>query len=126
MVDGRYWDTNSRQERLLDGWGFVCSCSLCEDGKEEETRTKIRTLQDSMREECDHELDSIPWTRLCSLQGEVVSMVRTLVCAPILLLRELQSWIHLAQLARKEEEVEAVMVEYRDLVEKVKIGKAAR
>ena len=31
-VEGRYCDKHTRQQKLAEGWGFKCCCSLCTSG----------------------------------------------------------------------------------------------
>ena len=126
MVDCRYSTSDDRRTRLSSGWGFLCSCLLCSGGGEEQTRTRVRSLQDQMRSLCEQEPEQLDWSALARLQGEVVGQVQGLVCAPILLLRECQSLVHLCQLARDREGVEGAVEEWRARVGEVAVPRASR
>ena len=126
MVDGRFWHTAARRARLQEGWGFFCSCDLCSWGGEEEVKAGLRALQEEMVARCGEEPGSLDWGELARLQGEVVAAVRGLHSAPILLLRELRSLVHLAQLAREEDRLKGALYEWRERVGEVGVARAGR
>ena len=52
---------------------------------------------------CDCALEDIDWSQLASHQLQVLQLVSSLSCAPLLLPRECQSLANLSQLARLED-----------------------
>ena len=63
-------------------------------------------IQADMTTECDQSPETVSWSRLCSLQSELVELVRQLTCSQLLLVRELKSLANLAQLGRREDIIE--------------------
>lgn len=149
LVEGRFSDRPTRQTRLRDGWGFYCSCSLCKgenlnihQQKQEILKQEIVIIQSDMTNECDQNPATVSWSRLCTLQSELVELVMQLSCGQLLLCRELKSLTHLAQLARREDIIENALNswdliiqdlgverwrrEYNALIEKLKKWKQKR
>ena len=149
LVEGRFSDRPTRQTRLRDGWGFYCSCSLCKgenlnihQQKQEILKQEIVIVQSDMTNECDQNPATVSWSRLCTLQSELVELVMQLSSGQLLLGRELKSLAHLAQLARREDILENALNswdltiqdlgverwrrEYNALIEKVKKWKQKR
>jgi hypothetical protein len=124
IVEGRFSDKNARQTRIKDGWEFECKCQLCTNSGEEDLKQQIRELQSEMTSECDQTLDHIDWDRLSQLQLKLIHLVRQLTCAPLLLPREYQSLVHLAQLGRDRQVVEWAMEEWKELVDKLNVKRA--
>ena len=113
LVEGRFSDRPTRQTRLRDGWGFYCNCSLCKgenlnihQQKQEILKQEIVIIQSDMTNECDQNPATVSWSRLCTLQSELVELVMQLSCGQLMLGRELKSLAHLAQLARREDILE--------------------
>ena len=73
---------------------------------------------------CDQALEHIDWDRLCQLQVQLIQLVRQLSCAALLLAREYQSAVHLAQLGRDKMVVEWAMGEWKELVDKLQVKRA--
>ena len=149
LVEGRFSDRPTRQDRLREGWGFYCSCSLCQgenlnihQQKQEILKQEIVIIQSDMISECDQNPANVSWDKLCALQSELVKLVGQLSCGQLLLARELKSLAHLAQLARREDILENTLNswdliiqelgverwrrEYNFLVEKLKKWKLKR
>jgi len=126
MVECRFSCTLERQNRLKEGWAFMCNCSICTTGEEEGVRETVRGLQEQMRSLCDTHPDKIDWGKLWQLQNAVVESVRCLSCAPILLLRELHSLANLAQLARQKDGVAKAVEDWRDAVAAIGVPRAQR
>merc|ERR1712181_11507 len=126
MVECRFSSTLERQKRLKEGWAFPCNCTICTTGEEEVARERVRGLQKEMRSLCDIQPDQIDWRGLWQLQHGVVESVRSLCCAPILLLRELHSLANLAQLARQKDGVERAVEDWRNIVTAIGVPRAQR
>ena len=95
-------------------------------GNEEETKLKIRLIQEEMRQFCDTHIDQISWSSLASHQHQVVTLVSTLSCAPLLLPRECQSLANLAQLARKQELQQKALDLWKEVLLKRKVAQAIK
>jgi len=134
IVEARFQDKSVRQARLLDGWGFHCVCSLCTydpspdlckiQEREERTKSDIRKIQHEMTQECDRNPALVNWRTLCSLQKEIVDLVSSLVSAQLLLFREYNSLVHLAQLARDETLLRQTSEQWQQLLTELNVERA--
>ena len=95
-------------------------------GEEEDVKLRINAIQSEMRNICDTSLDRINWTGLVEYQDQVLDLVTTLSCAPLLLPRECQSLANLAQLARKEVLVEKAQHLWKEVLERRKVSQALK
>ena len=141
-VEGRYCDKATRQQKLAEGWGFKCCCSLCTSGgeisrifsvgivtvagAEEELKSRIRALQLGMVAACEASPARVDWAALARAQEEVVAAVSGLACAPLLLPRECQSLANLAQLARLPHLLTGALELWQEVIHRRKIKQAIK
>lgn len=123
-VEGRYSSTEIRQEMLMKGWGFLCLCPLCESGSEDDLKSEIRNIQKEMISECDISIDEIDWVSMAHHQEQIVEIVKKLSAAPLLLPRECNSLVNLAQLARKSQLQDKALIIWENAIDKLKIEKS--
>lgn len=120
-VEGRYSDTETRQGMLMKGWGFQCRCFLCESRSEDDLKLNIRNIKKEMILECEKSIDEIDWCLMALHQEKILDNVQKLSCAPLLLPRECQSLVNLAQLARKAQLQEKALDLWRMVIDKLNI-----
>lgn len=125
-VEGRYSDKDTRQQKLAEGWGFKCCCSLCTSGAEEEIKSRIRALQLGMVAACEASPARVDWAALARAQEKVVAAVGGLACAPLLLPRECQSLANLAQLARRPHLLTQALELWLEVLHRRKIKQAIK
>jgi len=132
IVEARFLDKSVRQARLLDGWGFHCVCPLCAfnpdlfemQEREERTKCEIRKIQHEMTQECDRNPALVNWRTLSSLQKEILDLVSSLVSAQLLLFREYNSLVHLAQLAREKTLLSQTLEQWEQLLKELNVERA--
>ena len=124
LVEGRFSDRPTRQAMLQEGWGFSCNCFLCagenlnvDQQIQEILKQEIVIIQADMISECDQSPETVSWSRLCSLQSELVELVMQLTCSQLLPVRELKSLVNLAQLARREDIIENTLHSWDFIIE---------
>jgi len=133
LVEGRFSDRPTRQAMLREGWGLSCNCSLCagenldiDQQKQEILKQEIVIIQADMTAECDQSPETVSWSRLCTLQSELVQLVMQLMCSQLLLVRELKSLANLAQLARKEDILENTLQSWAMIIEELGVERWRR
>ena len=95
-------------------------------GEEEDVKLQINIIQSEMRNLCDTSIERIHWTDLAEYQDQVLDLVSTLSCAPLLLPRECQSLANLAQLARNEGLVDKAKHLWKEVLERRKVSQALK
>ena len=120
------WTLSIRLNILFEKIIFNLQIYKLDSGKEEDTKMRIRNIQDEMREFCDTNIDKINWSSLASHQDQIVELVSTLSCAPLLLPRECQSLANLSQLARNPELQQKALDLWKDVLHNRKVAQAIK
>ena len=119
-----YLNKDGRQKELKK-WGFICNCSSCTLGGEEDLINATAKIEKEIRQHVSKtKSDKIKtdWAKLAQMQDEVVTNLQQLSFSILLLPMEIVDLVCMAQIGRQQHLVVKAMELLGDVIEKRKVG----